>query len=446
VIAEARRHEAMREVADRLVEARSILDGMDAAGPGVDLGRYGALARCLEPLPARVEPGRLVQVDLVKPAAQASLDDDLIGEIRQGVEILRGVMGTGRDDLTRFRQAFTARYEAREIPLVVALDEEAGIGFGRDGRESAQPEPLLDGVIPQSPPPSNAYHGDDENVRRVLMAKLLEAHASGAIEIVLEKQDLQVLARSVAKPLPVSYGVVASVAAASESALDRGDFLVYLAGVCGPSGVRWFGRFCHADPDLRERVGAYIRAEEAGAPEAIFAEVVHVPEDRLGNVVFRPLLRDYEIPFLGRSGASPDKQIPVSDLVVSVVGERVVPALPASRTRGHPAADERAQLPPSQSSSLSFPVHAAVSRSGRGGRVVLGLARDRSLPPARPLRKGRPEPRALDRVLEELKGLANEDDADGCGACAGGARRGSFHGSSCSATETTSCSSISRTS
>jgi thiopeptide-type bacteriocin biosynthesis protein len=110
------------------------------------------------------------------------------------------------------------------------------------------------------------------------------------------------------------------------------------------------GRFCHADDMLRAHVERYLHAEEALDPEAVFAEIVHVPDyERVGNVLFRPLLRPYEITFLGRSGAPPDRQLPLSDLLVSVVGEqvrlrsarlgcRVVPRLTAAhvlRAKGH---------------------------------------------------------------------------------------------------------------
>ena len=45
---------------------------------------------------------------------------------------------------------------------------------------------------------------------------------------------------------------------------------------------------------------------------------------RLGNILFRPLLRSHEIPYLGRSGAPLDRQIPVTDLVVSVAEGEIV--------------------------------------------------------------------------------------------------------------------------
>src|SRR5207244_1288301 len=93
----------------------------------------------------------------------------------------------------------------------------------------------------------------------------------------------------------------------------------------GPSGVRLLGRFCHADERLRRLVSEHLREEErALGPEVVAAEIVHLPDGRTGNVLCRPTLRDHEIPFLGRSGAPTDRQIPSSDLMVSVGGGRVV--------------------------------------------------------------------------------------------------------------------------
>lgn len=324
LIADAGRHSAMREVAGRLDEARTMLGEMDAAAPGADLDRYRALARLLESLPAPVEPARLVQVDLIKPAAAASLGPEVLSEIQRGVEILRRLTPVhGQEDLARFRQAFTGRYEEREVPLVEVLDEEVGIGFGSAVRGNAEAEPLLDALALVSPP--QADHGPRWGEKNnVLLERLLGACAEGTTEITLEKEDLEKLSQDKPTALPAAFEVMASIASSSVEALDRGEFHVLLAGIHGPSGARVLGRFCHADEALREGVAAHLRAEEARAPEAVFAEVVHLPEGRMGNILFRPVLREYEISFLGRSGAAPEKQIPVSDLMVSVVGERIV--------------------------------------------------------------------------------------------------------------------------
>src|SRR4029453_16822692 len=69
---------------------------------------------------------------------------------------------------------------------------------------------------------------------------------------------------------------------------------------------------------------AHLQAEEACRPEQLFAEIVHLPDGRTGNILCRPVLREYEIPYLGRSGAPADRQIPVTDLLVSVRNDRIV--------------------------------------------------------------------------------------------------------------------------
>ena len=61
--------------------------------------------------------------------------------------------------------------------------------------------------------------------------------------------------------------------------------------------------------DLIRRVREHLRGEEAHKPDVAFAEIVHLPEGRLGNVILRPVLRGHEIPFLGRSGAPPESQL-----------------------------------------------------------------------------------------------------------------------------------------
>ncbi|MDQ3875106.1 MAG: lantibiotic dehydratase, partial [Actinomycetota bacterium] len=140
-------------------------------------------------------------------------------------------------------------------------------------------------------------------------------------ELELTPSEVDALAPAQPARLPDALEVVATVAAASQEELDRGRFRVLLRGANGAPGAGLLGRFCHADGALCARVDEHLRREEAQRPDAVFAEIVHLPEGRVGNILLRPLLRPYEIPFLGRSGAAPGAQLPVTDLLVSVVGD-----------------------------------------------------------------------------------------------------------------------------
>jgi thiopeptide-type bacteriocin biosynthesis protein len=308
-------------IAERVDEAQATLEAIDTEGLGTSPDRYRAIASLLGQLPAQPDLSRLVQVDLVKPAHQATLGARVVSELARGVRILHQLAPSdGPDGLSRFREDFFRRYETREIPLVEALDEEIGIGFERSISPLAEASPLLAGL---------PFRGGDEARRwtardAMLLRKLAQALAKGASEISLEASDLETLVSDQRPPLPDAFYVMATVAAESDRAVAQGAFRVYLQHLYGPSGAVLLGRFCHSDQALHKFVRAHLEAEEARRPERLFAEIVHLPEGRIGNILCRPVLRDYEIPYLGRSGAPADRQIPVTDLLVSVPDGRIV--------------------------------------------------------------------------------------------------------------------------
>lgn len=323
VLARLREHPAAADAVARLEEVSGRLRALDSAAPGPDSPRrYREVADVLSALPAKVELPRLLQVDVTSPGGGAALGTAVVDEIVRGIELLHRVAPAARDDrLSAFRTAFRARYEGREVPLVEVLDEEIGIGFEASNAPGAEGAPILQGLDFDSPQPRRiAWERREEHLLRLLE----DARGHGAREVELRPEDVEALSNPDPAPLPDAFSLRASVAAASQEALDAGRFRVELDGAGGPSGARILGRFCHADPVLRARVEAHLRAEEAHSPDAVFAEVVHLPEGRIGNILFRPVLRGWEIPYLGRSGAPADRRIPVTDLLVSLVGERIV--------------------------------------------------------------------------------------------------------------------------
>jgi thiopeptide-type bacteriocin biosynthesis protein len=314
-------HESASDARQKLVDARDELARFDAAGLGVEPQTYLDLAEKLKELPAAVHLSRLFQVDMVKPTPEATLGIDVFKELQRAIEILHAMAPpASRDSLAEFRNAFVERYGDRMAPLAEVLDEETGIGFERSNAPAAEAAPLLAGLsFPSLGQTSGTWTSRDN----FLLQKLSHALASGEQQIVLTDDDLKRLATAKPAPLPDAMSAAATIAAASDDALARGEFRVCLHGIAGPSGARLLGRFCHADEQLAQLVDAHLRAEEALRRDAIFAEVVHLPEGRLGNVLLRPVLRKYEIPFAGKSGAPQVNQIDLTDLMVRVVGDRI---------------------------------------------------------------------------------------------------------------------------
>jgi thiopeptide-type bacteriocin biosynthesis protein len=313
LISQLREHEATAEAAHTLDRTRAEIELIDEAGLGIEPERYLSIARQLETLPAKVEPPRLFQVDMTKPAPEATLGGAVLDEIMRGIDVLRRLFARADTGLLKqFREAFAARYEEREVPLVEALDEEIGVGFGASEENS----PLLKDLL--FPPQSEESQLENAPRHELLLRKLSEALQSGAQEIALTPVELDAISDKNAPPLPDTFEIVARISAQSQATLERGEFQVFMEHIEGPSGARMLGRFCHADEALHKHVLSHLRAEESFHPEAIFAEIVHLPGGRIGNIIARPVLRDYEIPYLGRSGASAEHQIPATDLLLSV--------------------------------------------------------------------------------------------------------------------------------
>lgn len=324
LIATLAAHPHTARTARCLDEVRTALADIDARGPGATPAEYRRVQALLAALPVAPEDGRLFQVDMTKPSPTPSLGPAPLAEIARVVDILGRLARPPRPDspLARFRDALVDRYDDMEVPLLEALDPEVGIGFGAVAEPGADLPPILEGL--DVVPPTAGEDGSFGAREAALLGMLLAAVERGETEIRLDDADLVALASPEPPPLPDCVEVIVVLAAASAEAIDRGEFRVLVRGMLGPPGVSVLGRFCHADPHLAGHVRAQLAAEEACRPDAAYAEVVHLPQGRAGNILCRPVLRPYEIPYLGRSGAPNDARLPPSDLTVGVDGGRVV--------------------------------------------------------------------------------------------------------------------------
>lgn len=309
--------------ADRLAEAQHALDAIDREGVGADVSRHRAITSVLKELSAKVQPRHTIQVDMIKPVVDATLGTEVVEEIYRGVALLARMAPRPREGpFDDFCRRFAERYETREVPLLEVLDEELGIGFLASRGPGAEGSPLLANFPFRDP---HAPQGRTWTAREAhLLRRVQEVLGEGGAELNLSDTDVEVLSGDEPVVLPDAYSTLCVVAARSCEQINQGRFRILVFGMTGPSGARMSARFCHASPEVHAAVLDHLRAEEALEPDAVFAEIVHLPAGRTGNILCRPLLRAWEIPFMGESGAPRDQQISLDDLLVSVQGRRVV--------------------------------------------------------------------------------------------------------------------------
>jgi len=261
----------------------------------------------------------LVQTDLFYKTRSCTISERAIGLLAKEYQSLACLgMQNRQPEMEQFKKRFLARYEQREMPLLEVLDCETGIGYGDALAGRADNLPLLDEL--QWPDAPKRAEADDDAWTELRERLYQQSVAEKGAAISLTDNILNDFRKNVGDHghTPDSFYLFGNILAASAEDIDNGNFKFAFKAMGGPSGLKLIGRFCHGSGRLSEWVKNAILEEESLAKEAVFAEVAHLPEARVGNVLMRPHLRAYEIPYLSGSSMQRQNQILPEDLMVSV--------------------------------------------------------------------------------------------------------------------------------
>ena len=284
------------------------LHAFDQAVPGVaaDLQQVSAILRQLD---YPVHDAKLVQTDCWRAMQACTLDRQLGPRFTPVLLSLLQLMKPRKTALEDFAQAFSARYESAKVPLLAVLDDESGISFST---ETGFDSPLLAGI-----PLRKSKSVTQTSVFNQIVRQL--AQTPHATNLQFSSADLLagVEKSTLLRQLPTSFAIKFALFG------DMADPLIHYQGCSGPSAANLLGRFCHLNAGLEQHVKEHLAAEQALMPEALLAEVVHLPDGRPGNVIARPALRPFEIVLLADSGVDAEHQISLQDLSVYVENGRV---------------------------------------------------------------------------------------------------------------------------
>ncbi|KAA2241354.1 hypothetical protein F0L74_15730 [Chitinophaga agrisoli] len=265
----------------------------------------------------------LVQADLFLATTQNTLSHTLVDTLQAELTPLWKLSKRmNNPDIQQFCQAFRERYEEQEVPLTIVLDAEAGIGYAGHSGGQADHTPLVDDIYIAPESSNNTISWSKLHDFR--LKQLRECLQHNKTEIVLTDKDLEELKETDTPDLPDSMYLMGSLLGKSAADVDAGDFLFDLSTCNGPSAANLLGRFCHGDAGLTEKVRACLDEEAQQHPDYLYAEIIHLPEARVGNILLRPQLRDYEIVYLGNGSVPASHQLPLTDLMVSVQNNTVI--------------------------------------------------------------------------------------------------------------------------
>lgn len=299
----------------------AVAELLRSAEPGISL--YEKIAGLLKTVYPETPVKNLAHTDLELTGGEALLNETVIGDIQNHVSALRPLfLIRGNEQLKEWVHTFKEKYEDREIPLSMALDPELGLGYEGFGEATLADLPLLANLAFNGKQPSKPM-----NWSRLLIwknRKLKEALLNRKNFTITDEDILKIGFNDMELMAPESCFVIGSILGGSNEDIDKGNYSFFLDTFFGPSSISLLSRFSNGDPFLNGKLKDCVDGEEAQHPEKIYAEIIHLPETRAGNLLLRPPFRQYEIPYLARPSVDFNNQIPITDLMVSCRGDKVI--------------------------------------------------------------------------------------------------------------------------
>ena len=150
-------------------------------------------------------------------------------------------------------------------------------------------------------------------------------------EIVITDEDIEALNKENVNNniqtgiYPNSFSILGSIIAHSSSDVDKGNWKFLLKSCGGTNAISLLARFGAKNKNIEQAIKVCTEYEIQNQPkDKIFAEIIHFPEGNVGNVLLRPSVFNYEIPFLGIPSVDEYFVIPIQDIYVAVRNNRIV--------------------------------------------------------------------------------------------------------------------------
>lgn len=302
-----------------LTELLFILNNVGTLTKNIDVAifnpieSYKNIQQQLKKILPELSETNLFQTDLYKNTIQNNLDTSLQEQLKKTISFLNKItQAKPNSTLEEFKKRFQDRYEENEIPLLIALDTESGVGY--PNKNNTGVNDLIDDLFIQSSGTETNFKWD--TLQPHLLKLLIDSNAQKKKVIEISEADFKNIDFSKGVP-PTTYAVMFKILNATTNKM-------YINNIGGSSAVNLLGRFAGGNKQLETIVNQITQFEQDQISDKILAEIVHLPESRTGNILARPNLRKYEISYLAQSSVISDFQIQIENLVLKIQNNKVI--------------------------------------------------------------------------------------------------------------------------
>lgn len=269
---------------------------------------YTNLKNKIKDLKSPLNTKSFLKVDSITSTESNFLDIRIKRQIKEAMLILNKIsIASEGERMAKFKQQFKKRFEYKEVPLCIALDPEMGLDYDVKRNDIS---PILDNLKLSSSKKKyrNLIFSD---VDSFLLKKVLSAIKKKEQIIKLVDDDFKDYANQWSD-LPDTMSAIIEV-----MTIDN-KTQIFCDSIGGSSGANLISRFGYMDKAINEHINNISFIEEQMNPDKIIAEIIHLPQASLGNILNRSVQREYEIPYLGKSYLPKEQQIKVTDILISL--------------------------------------------------------------------------------------------------------------------------------
>lgn len=210
--------------------------------------------------------------------------------------------------LQRFINLFRKRFDMEEVPIMIALDPEVGVGYN-DMETAAEQDDLIQRLASQRMKKNER----PDPLRTHLLKSIGSAKVADGSHIQLEDIiDLNSLKKQDSLPLPNSLSVLFTEC-------GENIFIEHIGGI---SATALMGRFTLASGPILSIAKEAAAIEQASNPEVLFFDLAYTAEAEVDNVNRRRHIYDHQLSMF--SFETSEQFINADDILISLQGNSII--------------------------------------------------------------------------------------------------------------------------
>ena len=293
----------------KIIKIQSNLEVINNSTNENQIKLYKQTSELLYSIIPNLEHQILFQVDSLRETENLTISHNILKDIKKALSILNKLnLNKTNGPLNSFISAFYKRYENKEVSLFEALDPTLGIGYPPEKRYSSNY--ILDKFLFPNSSNNKINNQPINDIDKILLKKLYSFNSEKDLEINISDEDTAHLQENW-ENFPDTFCTIAEIINNKEVALK---------GTSADAG-RLISRFAYLGQSFENLLSKIGNKEAELEPNSLVAEIVHLPDFRVGNILNRPLFRDYEIAYLTGLDYEQQKSSPIylSDLYLSII-------------------------------------------------------------------------------------------------------------------------------